>query len=194
MQATEEGCWSGLEELRPILRRFLLSRCRDENEVEDMVQETLIRAARYRGHLTHRDRLRSWALQIASNIFRDHLRRAVRRPMVGVREEIFEDLPGGELSPGELLDDDLLDLEGDEFDKDVVLRMLSAALAGLLERDQLVLSCYYAGGQSTAATAIVCGIRQELVKVRLFRARRRLERAVRQRLAEHRARRLVQVC
>ena len=194
MQATEEGCWSGLEELRPMLRRFLLRRCRDENEVEDMVQETLIRAARYRRHLTHHDRLRSWALQIASNVFRDHMRRSVRRPVVGGQDELLEVLPGGELPPGELLDGDLLELGGDELDKQVVLGMLSGALEGLFDRDQLVLSCYYGGGQSTAATATICGIRPELVKVRLFRARRRLERAVRQRLAEHRARRLVGLC
>lgn len=183
-----------MEDLRPMLRRFLLRRCRDENEVEDMVQETLIRAARYRRHLTHCDRLRSWALQIASNVFRDHMRRSMRRPVVGIREGVLEVLIGGELPPGELLDGDLLEVEGDEFDKQVVLGMLSGALQGLFDRDRLVLSSYYGGGQSTDATASTCGIRPELVKVRLFRARRRLERAVRRRLAEHRARRLVGLC
>ena len=177
-----------------MLRRFLRRRCRDENEVEDLVQETLIRAARYRGHLTHLDRLRSWSLQIASNVFRDHLRRSVRRPVVGVKEEILEEVPGGEQAPGELIEGDLLELEGDVLDKQVVLGMLSGALKDLVDHDQLVLSSYYGGGQSTAATASVCGIRQDLVKVRLFRARRRLERAVRQRLALHRASRLVGLC
>ncbi len=148
-----------------MLRRFLLRRCRDENEVEDMVQETLMRAARYRRHLTHRDRLRSWVLQIASNVFLDHMRRSVRRPVVGVRDEVLEELPGGEPSPGELLDDDLLELGGDELDKQLVLGMLSGALEGLFDRDQLVLSSYYGGGQSTAVTASICGIRPELVKV-----------------------------
>lgn len=191
VHATEEGCWSGLEELRPMLRRFLRRRCRDENEVEDMIQETLIRAARYRRHLAHRDRLRSWALQIAANVFRDHMRRSVRRPTVGGQDEVLDLLPGGEHPPGELLDGDLLELGGNEFDKQFVLRTLAGAMEGLFDRDQLVLSSYYGGGQSTAATATICGIRPELVKVRLFRARRRLERAVLQRLAEHRARRLV---
>ena len=194
MQPTEEGCWIGLEELRPMLRRFLLRRCRDQNEVEDLVQETLMRAARYRGHLMRRDRLRSWAMQIASNVLRDHLRRAVRRPLVGVKEEILEEVLGGEQFPGELLEGDLLELEGDEFDKQVVLGMLARSLKGLVHHDQLVLSSYYGGGQCTAVTASVCGIRQDLVKVRLFRARRRLERAVRRRLAAHRASRLVGFC
>jgi len=194
VQATEEGCWSGLEELRPMLRRFLLRRCGDQNEVEDLVQETLIRAARYRGHLTHGDRLRAWAMQIASNVLRDHLRRAVRRPLVGVKDEILEEEPSAEPAPGELLEGDLLELGEDELDKQVVMGMLGRAFEGLVDHDQLVLSCYYAGGQSTAATASICGIRQDLVKVRLFRARRRLERAVRHRLAVHRASRLVVLC
>src|SRR5262249_2916342 len=50
--------WYGLEELRPLLRNFLRRHCRDGFELEDVVQETLLRAARYRGSLSDSRNLR----------------------------------------------------------------------------------------------------------------------------------------
>jgi RNA polymerase sigma-70 factor (ECF subfamily) len=183
--------WEGLEDLRPGLRRYLWGRCRDENEVEDIVQETLVRAARYRRGLVSPARLRSWVTRIGANVLRDHARRAGKRPSVGHDEELFQGLECPGPVPGELREDDGFDLGPEVVDKSVLLAHVSRAFLGLFERDQRVLRSYYVGGMDSRSTARVCDIPPELVKVRLFRARRRLERAVRVRIAERRAERLL---
>jgi DNA-directed RNA polymerase specialized sigma24 family protein len=76
--AIEPLRWSGLEELRPSLQRLLARRCRDAAELDDVVQETLLRAARYRAKLSERERLRGWAMRIAINVLRDRVRRRER--------------------------------------------------------------------------------------------------------------------
>ena len=76
--------WGELEDLRPALRSFLARRCRDESELDDVVQETLLRAARYRGSLTRSGSLRPWALRIAANVLCDRVRVERRLPWVEV--------------------------------------------------------------------------------------------------------------
>lgn len=186
---TEDDRWRGLEALRPRLRRFLSQRCRDENEVDDIIQETFVRAARYRPGLTSRARLQSWVLRIAGNVFRDHVRRSYRQQTMGFEEEILEGLEGSEGAPGEG-DDTLFEVEGELLDRETALRYLALAFQSLMEHDRRVLGSFYGGAESCAVTAADCGISPGLVKVRLFRARRRLERAVQRELIRERTRRV----
>ena len=67
-------------------------------------------------------------------------------------------------------------------DAEDLISHMSVALGTLRAEDRRVLRSYYEGEQDCQATALECGIAPNLVKVRLFRARRRLERAVRRRL------------
>ena len=188
--APSSPCWRGLEDLRPVVLRFLSRRCRDEHEAEDLAQETLLRAARYRGGLTSPERLGSWLTRIAANVFRDHIRRSKRLPSVGHDSALFETIEGREPGPGELHDGDSIDLGSEVIDKGLLMTDMTRAFRGLFERDRRVLSSYYVGELDSHSTAGVCGIPPELVKVRLFRARRRLEQAVRLRVSERRAQRL----
>ena len=187
---TRASEWDGLEDMRSRLQRYLMRRCRDENEVEDIVQETLLRAARYRDGLTSPARLGSWVTRIASNVFRDHVRRSKRLPSVGHDATLFETIEGREPGPGELHDGDSIDLGSEVIDKGLLMTDMTRAFRGLFERDQRVLRSYYVGELDSHSTANVCGIPPELVKVRLFRARQRLEQAVRLRVSERRAQRL----
>lgn len=193
MQAIEElEKWSGLEPMRPVLRSFLGSRCRDDNEVEDIIQETFIRAARYRAGLLEPGRLRAWLMRIASNVLRDTKRRACSQACVSLDDsiEIVEDvLPESCDQEG----DAWVHLDGEELDRDTALLHLRSAYRGLKDRDRRVLASYYGGDESCAATARECGISQALVKVRLFRARRRLEKSVKRCASAARVRRLVAV-
>lgn len=175
MQGTD-GDWSGLEELRKDLRAYLVGRCHDENELEDVIHETFLRAVRYRGKGVRK--LRPWAFRIARNVLRDHHRREVH----------IQDL-GGE-APEEAI---LVAEEPEEepeyrferwtLDREAALGALTGALARLKPDDQRVLSSFYQGEGTSRATARECEIPHHLVKIRLFRARRRLLRALRQRLA-----------
>ncbi|MCZ6598703.1 MAG: sigma-70 family RNA polymerase sigma factor [Planctomycetota bacterium] len=176
----EEGTWSGLEPLRPVLERYLRRRCRDDAEVEDVIQETYVRASRYRSSLTDERRLRPWAMRIALNVLTDRLHRERPQRWKQSCEEMLDTVPaaaGGE-------DDDCRFRVGNWLvDKDSALRHLSRALAGLGEEDRRVLASYYGGAQSCRETARVCALPRDLVKVRLFRARKRLLRAMRQRIS-----------
>jgi len=175
--------WSELEGLRPVLRGYLARRCRDASEVDDVVQETLIRAARYRASLLDPERLRSWVLVIASNAFHDHVRRQTRMRFRELGEEALENLIGEGTPPP-------VDGEGEEemrigpilIGKDTLLRQLVLARRELRENDQRVLDAYYGGSGSCRETAVACGLPRALVKVRLFRARQRLLRTMRRRL------------
>jgi RNA polymerase sigma-70 factor (ECF subfamily) len=184
--------WIGLEDLRPALRRYLVVRCLDENEVDDVIQETLLRAARYRRGLHRPERLRSWVLRIAANVFRDRRRDSTRAHAMGIDEETAELPPSREVSPAESHAGIWLEIEGESIEREQALRLLARAFRLLRETDRAVLRSYYGGAESCARTAVECGMSPALVKVRLFRARRRLERRVRQSIICVRGARLAQ--
>ena len=175
--------WGGLEELRPLLRQYLARRCRDESEIDDVIQESMLRAARYRKSLGDPARLRAWALQIARNVLRDHVRRETRLPRAEACDSAFESLEGRERAPGNFDDDPQLCVEGEVMDEERALKHLDGALRQLRFDDQFVLSTFYAGDGSSSETARVCEIAPDLVKVRLFRARKRLLRVMLHRMS-----------
>jgi RNA polymerase sigma-70 factor (ECF subfamily) len=170
--------WEGLEPLRPSMERYLSRRCRDRSELDDVVQETFLRAARYRKRDMSAGRLRSWLLCIAANVLRDHARRGLRGPSTGVDEELFERVESRELAAPDD-DEQIVDLGDQLLDRESALAHLARGMVRLSARDREVLGLYYREGESTAWVAERCGISPQLVKVRLFRARRRLERALR---------------
>ena len=184
-------CWGGLEPLRDTLRRFLAQRCRDDSECEDIIQETFLRAARYRGSLTDPRRLRSWVLRIATNVLRDRAARGGRGGGEVLDEELCDATEGRESFPGDARDETWFSVDGEELDREAALGHLAEGLAELKPADRRILEAYYQGGESCAAAASRCGVSPHLVKVHLFRARRRLEFAMRQRVATARTRRLL---
>lgn len=174
--------WIELEQLRPALRAWVGRRCRDENDVEDVVQETFLRAARYRASLTDPANLRAWALRIAANVLADCIRKDWRLKRAAGDPEFLDvvDAGAGEGGAGE---EPFVRVGGWSVDRDVALGQLAVVLGELKEDDRAVLSSYYDGAQSCRETAEECGIPPNLVKVRLFRARERVRRALRRRLA-----------
>ena len=174
--------WGGLEKLEPCLRAYLKRRCRDRSEVDDVVQETLLRAARYRGSLTDLGRMRGWAMRIAGNVLRDHIRRECRLRRAELTDEGLGHLVAREPAPGEGSGARRLRVGSGVHDTEDLISHMTVALGTLRAEDRRVLRSYYEGEQDCRATARECGIAPSLVKVRLFRARRRLERAVRRRL------------
>jgi RNA polymerase sigma-70 factor (ECF subfamily) len=174
--------WAGLEDLRPVLRTYLARRCRDESEIDDITQEALLRAARYRGSLNDPARLRAWVIRIAANCLRDHLRREGRLPRGDASEEVFDRIEGREDVPGEISEELQLFLNGESVERELALRHVLGAMRRLRNEDQVVLDSYYQGQHSCSETARVCHVAPDLVKCRLFRARRRLRRTLRVRL------------
>ena len=179
--ATRKETWTGLEEMRGLLRRFLARHSRDENEIEDVIQETFLRAARYRSNLVDVRRLRSWTMRIAVNVLSDTKRRGTRLRSVAPEDPSLELVDAtAEGGPGE---EQCFRLGRWLLEKDEALGHLQGALAELREDDRRVLGSFYGGLESCRETARECGIPGHLVKIRLFRARQRLLRSIRQRLA-----------
>jgi RNA polymerase sigma-70 factor (ECF subfamily) len=175
--------WKGLEGLEPELRRYLKRRCRDASETDDVIQETFLRAARYRPSLHEHQRIQGWIQRIATNVLRDLRRREGRLCQVrDDQSQPLEQLQGRESVPGEIEPDAYLRVGDAAFERGTLLEHLSGALAKLRDGDRRVLQSYYAGGSSLCA-ARELGIARRLVKVRLYRARQRLSRVMRQQIA-----------
>lgn len=177
-RAEIRGCaevWEGLEEMREGLQGFLSRQCSDDNDVEDAIQETFLRAARYRRSHCVRN-LRPWATRIALNVLADARRRGVRTqaalssPDPG---ELPERAERSSADRAQRIDDLWLDGEA-------AGELLRRSLGTLRDGDRTLLDSYYAGEMRTRVASEECGIPQQLVKVRLYRARRRLAGAVRQ--------------
>ena len=170
--------WEGLEGFRSDLRAFLARRCVDENELEDIIHETYVRAVRYRSG-SRPVRLRSWLLSIARNVLLD--RRRERERYAPLEPELE---PGGGVGdPSPENGEELFHLGRWTLDRESAVLHLRHALAQLREGDRRLLRSFYEGGEDARATASVCSIPPHLLKTRLFRARRRLLKTLRRHLA-----------
>lgn len=174
--APEQDNWTGLEHLVAPLQRYLHRRCACSHDVQDALQETLLRAARYRKQGLEPDRVRAWAIGIAANVVRDQGKRRGRAPSVGHEDKVFAQFCGRELDPAERDERAPLRVMDRWFEMDLLVQHLGQALADLSEPDRLVLHCYYSGEGSTQEAAQLLRTSQSLVKVRLFRARQRVRR------------------
>ena len=146
--------WTGLEGLEPELRRYLRRRCRDASEADDVVQETLLRAARYRPGLVEPQRIHGWIQRIAANVLRDQRRREGRQGRVeldGWRG--LDRLQGRELAPGDAEQEAYVRVEGLALERGMLLEHLASVLGMLRDGDRRVLSCYYDGEGSSARAA-----------------------------------------
>lgn len=174
MERTVAVCWRGLAELEPDVRAFARRRCRDVHELDDVVQETLLRAARYRRRLQVEDRLRAWTLRIAANVLRD--RRIGERWISFLDSDggLLEELEGGEVDPGSAGEWMSLTDFGLVMERDALVEQVVRVIGDLPAADARVLRSYYQEPLSTERAAAECGVAVSLVKTRLYRARKRL--------------------
>ena len=166
-----EDAWQGLEPLRRPILGFLSRHCRDANELDDVVQETILRAARSRADVRDSRALHAWAMKIAFHVLADRRRRDKRAGLQGLEraaecEELCVREPHDERAEF-VLGPWLLD-------RDAALALLAGALERLASADRRVLEAYYGENGGRRAAARRLRISGELVKVRLYRARKRL--------------------
>jgi RNA polymerase sigma factor (sigma-70 family) len=170
--------WNGVGDLSGFLRRVVGPRCRDENEVDDVVQETCLRAARYRRGLADEQMLRPWAARIALNVLaaRARRRREAEERTIGEAHRLLAPEPEEDaalfLRVGPWL-----------IERGVAVRALGRSVAELHAGDRRLLGAFYGAGESCRHAARVCETTPLLAKVRLYRARQRLARLLRRRIA-----------
>jgi RNA polymerase sigma-70 factor (ECF subfamily) len=107
MPLDEELVTAIYREHGPALRRFVLGATSSPHQVEDVVQETVLRVWRQGPDIT--GNLRSYLFRTARNVMIDNYRRTQRRPQEARRPPDSEDGPGWEPPPDTGRIDGLLD-------------------------------------------------------------------------------------
>jgi RNA polymerase sigma factor (sigma-70 family) len=176
VRAERPACWRGLADMEVHVRAFARRRCRDSHELDDVVQETLLRAARYRAGLADEGRLKPWTLRIAANVVRDRKRRAGGVEFQDPEAGDLALVEGKEADPGSAGEWVRLTEFGVVMEHDALVGHVSRVISELAPHDARVLQSYYSEPVSTARAADECGVGTALVKTRLYRARRRLRR------------------
>ncbi len=157
---------------QPAVRRFLGHLC-EPAEVDDLPQDTYLRALRSLRGFAGRSSARTWLLAIARNVAADHVRAAVRRPRPASLDarEPCAPTPRTMRAPG--------------VDDGVALRQL---LDGLEPDRRVAFIATQVVGLSYAEAAEVCGCPVGTIRSRVARAREDLVTAYRQDQSTPRAR------
>lgn len=184
MTTSSECPWKDLDELQPLLRAFLRPRVRDVNDLEDVLQDALLRAARFRAAEGEPEKLQAWILRIAENALSDYRRRRLRLPVREVDADVLDGFEGRERPPGDEPDPSRLVLEQQPIERQHLLACVGSALRELDDADQDVLDNFYGGAGRCREVARELDLAPELVKSRLHRARQRLSLLVLRRLAD----------
>lgn len=171
-----------LRSLLPALQRYLRRYCQDPSVAEEVLQETLLRIDRALPGFQGRSRLDTWALAIASRAAADHFRAARREIETVPVEEDDTLLVGGDAS----LDERLVIDEMNACVREVIDALPSDYRAALILRDL--------EGYSTEEAAAVLECTAATVKIRLHRARARLQAALGRRCEFYRDRASVLRC
>lgn len=174
-----DPCWTELAALEVPLRRFLQTRCRDDGEIDDIIQETYLRAARFRASLRIPEKLRPWAFRIAGNILLDRVRKEARLHKCREMDYPLDSVP----APESLACEALIRVGELSVDSEEAVDMLDKALGDLGVADRELVEHHYLGKPTDQI------LPDAVIKVRLYRARRRIGRAMsaalrRQRLLE----------
>ncbi|MDP1578691.1 MAG: RNA polymerase sigma factor [Candidatus Didemnitutus sp.] len=157
-----------VEHLYPLVIRIVRSRLPRRAAEEDLAQDIFLkmfsRLAQYQGHVpfTH------WVSRIAVTTCIDQLRAQKRRP-----EYRWADLSENE---AEVLDHVLTDTTAEAPSDTVAAReLVLKLLAGLGAADRTVIQMLDLEQKSVAEIAALTGWSQSMIKVRAFRARRKLQ-------------------
>lgn len=184
MTTTSECPWKDLGELQPLVRAFLRPRVRDVNDLEDVLQDALLRAARFRAGEGEPDKLQAWILRIAENSLSDYRRRRLRLPVREVDADVLDGFEGREPPPGDEAELSRLELADHPYARSELLACVGTALRELDDEDQDVLDNFYGGAGRCREVARELELEPELVKSRLHRARQRLSSLVQRRLTD----------
>lgn len=159
-----------MEEHYPFVMSLVRRHVPDHGTAEDLAQQTFVRCFARAAQWDDTKPLEPWLARIALNQCRDHYRALRVRP-----ELRWSDLPEGER---QALDATLVsaapppDALADDA-RALMLRLLDTLGAD----DRMVLSLVHLGGKTTEQIAALTGWSRALVKVRAFRARRKLRSA-----------------
>lgn len=148
--------------------RYVLGMMGDPADAEDLTQETFLRAYHQRGSLREAGALVTWLYQIATHVCLDQLRQRTRRAPLE-----------SEVDPDEV---DVADPHEPSLQKALEQTEMSACvqryIAGLPDNYRVVILLHDVHGLTGPEISAMLGLSLETVKIRLHRARRRLQAAL----------------
>ena len=144
----------------PRVFRFALASLRDRDAAQTVAQDCFLKAYRARDRFRGEASLRTWLMQIAVNLIRDRTRRF--RPLHEAPEAVLNWAPDGGIDP-----------ERRVLVKEQV-ETLWRVTASLPERQRTVFLLRYVEEMELLEIAAVTGLKENAVKVHLYRALRRV--------------------
>jgi len=147
--------------------RAVRSFLRDEAEVEDVMQQTYLRAFLHLDQLAETAKVSAWLVRIAIHLAIDRVR---QRRRLAESELGGDDLPAGK-------GDEMRSPEAELSDRELA-RFLEAALEDLPELYRVVFLLREIEGMSTEEVATALDVSDSVVKVRLHRAKDRLKKGL----------------
>jgi RNA polymerase sigma-70 factor (ECF subfamily) len=151
--------------LEPQLRAYLRRMVRNAADAEDLFQETLLRIARGLPEFEGRASAKNWAYRIATNVAIDFLRRTKKATVIA-----FDESATGETAP-EIDDEDRLIL-------DEMNQCVREVIDGLPPTYRAALILHHLEGRTAAETARILDISLANAKIRIHRAKDRLQEAL----------------
>jgi RNA polymerase sigma factor CnrH len=148
------------------LRGYVRGRLGDPEATHDVIQETFLKAIRALPRLEDATTFPAWLYRIAENTIRDHLRAKARNRGKVVFTDGLDELQ----SPR--------DSESAAESRELAERLL-AAIRGLPERYREPLLLRHSQDLPYAEIGRILGISEKTVQVRIFRARKMLQRRLR---------------
>jgi len=141
---------------------------RDAQKVEDLAQETFVKAWRALAQFDGRAPFDHWLSRIATRVALDHLRREKRRQNEIGLPELGEDAADW------LRNDD----GQSELESRAAAELLAMAMRELSPLDQVVITMQEIEGRTVKDICVATGASGVAVRVRALRARRKLKRAL----------------
>jgi RNA polymerase sigma-70 factor (ECF subfamily) len=155
------------------LHRTALRMTRNENEAEDLVQETFLKAYRFWDKFEEGSNCRAWLFKIMTNIFINNYRAKSRTPQVVDLQDVDDDFLFGQLSALGPSENPEQHFFAKVFDDDV-----KRAIEELPEDFRLVVVLSFLEGFSYQEIAEIAGLNIGTVKSRLHRGRKLLQKSL----------------
>lgn len=151
------------------IRGYVLGMVRDPAEADDLTQEVFLRAHRKLSSLQDPNAVLPWLYRIATNVCYDRFRQRSRRPRLDPHDVNDAAAAGGIPATG----------DGATLDRMIVRSQMSACvrryLEGLSDGYRQVIMLHDLQGLTNREIAAMLGVSVDTVKIRLHRARRRLQ-------------------
>jgi RNA polymerase sigma-70 factor (ECF subfamily) len=154
------------------IRRYILSMVHDPVEADDLTQDVFLQVHRNLGSLRDPDAVVSWLYRIATHVSYDRFRKSSRQPRT---EPLQAGDSVGANSRGDIADQLRLDLVLEQADMSACVR---SYIEELSTDYQQVIFLHDLEELSNPEIARMLGVSLDAVKIRLHRARRKLQDAL----------------